>query len=146
MCQVHNSSFQEKTNSFFLKFDQRIYIFEGKNQFKMFLEMCFVQQANEQCVYLSTNNNSSFCDGKECKVCSPVLNKLFKDQKLTVMLFGGDGTHCFATKTSRNIEKGNASSFLKKFLRQQQSGTQRQEQKKAKIIQFMTKSCRLPIA
>ena len=34
------------------------------------------------------------------------------------MLFGGDGTHYFARKTSRDYEKGKPSPFLKKFLRQ----------------------------
>ena len=35
------------------------------------------------------------------------------------MLFGGDGTRCFARNTSRDYEK--PSPFLKKFLRQSQS-------------------------
>ena len=48
------------------------------------------------------------------------MNSLFKDQKPTIMLFGGDGTHCFARKTSRDYEKEKPSPFLKKFLRQSQ--------------------------
>ena len=39
------------------------------------------------------------------------------------MLFGGDGTHCFARKTKRVYEKENPCSFLKKFLSQSQSST-----------------------
>ena len=33
------------------------------------------------------------------------MNIPFKDQKLTTMLFGGDGTHCFARKTSPRLQK-----------------------------------------
>ena len=60
---------------------------------------------NEKCVYLSTNKITSFYDCKKCKACCNVLNIPFKDQKPTIMLFGGDGTHCFARKTSRDYER-----------------------------------------
>ena len=76
---------------------------------------------NEKCVYLSTNKTTSFYDCKECKACWLVLNIPFKDQKPTIMLFGGDGTHCFAGKTSSEYEK--PSPFSKKFLRQSQTST-----------------------
>ena len=49
---------------------------------------------NEKCVYISTNETTSFHDCKKCKACCNVLNIPFKDQKPTIMLFGGDGTHC----------------------------------------------------
>ena len=71
---------------------------------------------NDKCVYISTNKTTSFYDCKKCKACCNVLKIPFKDQKLTNVLFGGDGTHCFARKTSRDHEK--PSPFLKKFLRQ----------------------------
>ena len=58
----------------------------------------------EKCVYISTNNTTSFYDCKKCKTCCHVSNIPFKDQKLATMLFGGDGTHCFARKTSRDYE------------------------------------------
>ena len=61
---------------------------------------------NEKCAYISTNKTTSFYDFKKCKACCNVLNIPFKDQKPTIMLFGGDGTHCFARKTSRDYEKG----------------------------------------
>ena len=61
---------------------------------------------NEKCVYISTNKSTSFYDCKKCKACCHVFNIPFKDQKLTIILFGGDGTHCFARKTSRDYEKG----------------------------------------
>ena len=60
---------------------------------------------NEKCVYISTNKTTSFYDCKKCKACCNVLNIPFKDQKPTILLFGGDGTHCFARKTSRDYEK-----------------------------------------
>ena len=74
----------------------------------------------EQCVYISTNKTTSFYDCKKCKACCYVLNSPFKDQKLKILLFGGDGTHCFARKTSRDYKKGKPSPFLKKFLHQSQ--------------------------
>ena len=46
------------------------------------------------CVYISTNKTTSFYDCKKCKACCHVLNIPFNDQKPTIMLFGGDGTHC----------------------------------------------------
>ena len=70
---------------------------------------------NEMCVYVSTNKLNSFYNCKKCKACCHVLNIPFKSQKLTIMLFGSDGTHCFARKTSRDYEK-KPSPLLKKFL------------------------------
>ena len=66
---------------------------------------------NEKCVYISTNKTTSFYDRKKCKACCHVLNIPFKDQKPTIMLFGGDGTHCFARKTRRDYEKKTISIF-----------------------------------
>ena len=60
---------------------------------------------NEKCVYISTNKTTSFYDCKKCKAGSNVLNIPFKDQKPTIMLFGGNRTPCFARKTSRGYEK-----------------------------------------
>ena len=85
---------------------------------------------NEKCVYISTNKTTSFYDCKKCKACCHVLNIPFKEQKPTIMLFGGDGTHCFARKTSRDYEK--PSPFLKNLLRQSQPSTSEREPKKDK--------------
>ena len=63
-----------------------------------------------KCVYLSTNKTTSFYDCKKCKACCNVLNIPFKDQKPTILLFGG-----FIVYTSRDYER--PSPFLKKFLR-----------------------------
>ena len=60
---------------------------------------------NENCVYISTNKTTSLYDCKKCKACCHALNIPFKDQKPTIMLFGGDGTHCIARKTSSDHEK-----------------------------------------
>ena len=73
---------------------------------------------NEKCVYNPTNKTTSFYDGKKCKACRHVLIIPFKDQKLTFMLFDGDGTHCFARKTSRDYETEKPSPFSKKLPRQ----------------------------
>ena len=85
---------------------------------------------NEKCVYISTNKTTSSYDCKKCKACCNVLNTPFQDQKRTIMLFGGDGTHCFAKKTSRDYEK--PSPFSKKILRQSQPSTSEPEPKKDK--------------
>ena len=69
---------------------------------------------NEKRVYSSTKKTTSFYDCKKCKACCNVLNLHFKDQKPTNMFFGGDGTQCFARKTSRDYEK--PSPFLLKIL------------------------------
>ena len=83
---------------------------------------------NEKCVYISTNKTTSFYDYKKCKACCNLLNISFKDQKPTIMLFGGDGTLCFAKKTSRDYEE--PSPFLKNFLRQSQPSLSEPEPKK----------------
>ena len=92
---------------------------------------------NEKCVYISTNKTTSFYDFKKCKACCNVLNIPFKEQKPTIFLFGGDGTHCLARKTSRVYEKEKPSPFLKKFLRQSQPSTSEPEPKKVKMSKSM---------
>ena len=44
---------------------------------------------------------------KSAKPAGSFLKIPFKDQKPTIMLFRGDGTHYFARKTSRDYEKEN---------------------------------------
>ena len=100
---------------------------------------------NEKCVYISTNKTTSFYDCKKCKACCNVLNIPFKDQKPTIMLFGGDGTHCFARKMSRVYEKEKPSPFLKKFLRQSQPSTSEREPKKVKMSSKMEQMYPFPI-
>ena len=100
---------------------------------------------NEKCVYISTNKVTSFYDCKKCKACCNVLNIPFKDQKPTIMLFGGDGTHCFARKTSRDYEKEKPSPFLKKFLRQSQLSTSELEPKRTNRVQIWNKSIRFQL-
>ena len=79
------------------------------------------------------NKTTSFYDCKKCEACCNVLNIPFKDQKPTILLFGGDGTHCFTRKTSCDYEKEKLSPFLKKFLRQSQSSTSEPEPNKVKL-------------
>ena len=95
-------------------------------------DVCCPTSRNEKCVYNSTNKTTIFYDCKKCKACCHVLNNPFRDQKPTNMLFGGDGTHCFAKKSSRDYEKEKPSPFLKKFLRQSQPSTSESEPKKDK--------------
>ena len=88
---------------------------------------------NEKCVYNSAFKTTKFYDSKKCKAWCNVLNIHFKDQKPTIMWFGGDGTHCFARKTSRTYEKEDPSPFLMKFLRQSQPSTTEPEPKKVEL-------------
>ena len=85
---------------------------------------------NEKCVYISTNKTTSFYDCEKCKACCHILNIPLSDQKPTIMLFGGDGTHCFARKTSPDYEKEKPYPLLKKFHRQSPPSTTEPEPKK----------------
>ena len=85
---------------------------------------------NEKCVYISTNKTTSLY---KCKACCNVLTIHVKNQKPTIMLFGGDGPHCFARKTSRDYEKAKPSPFLKESLRQSQPSTSEPEPKNVEM-------------
>ena len=51
-CQVRNLPFEQHSNSFFLKFDRGINVFEDtKNQFKMLKELCIVQHVETEFVF-----------------------------------------------------------------------------------------------
>ena len=89
----------------------------------------------EKCGYISIKKTTSFYDCKKCRACCHVLNVPFKDQKPTIMLFGDDVTHCYATKLFATTKK--TSPFLEKFLRQSQPSTSEPEPKKVEVIPFM---------
>ena len=91
----------------------------------------------EKCVYISTKKTTSFYNCKKRKACCHVLKNLFKGQKSTTMLFGGDGTHFFARKTIRDNEKEKPSPFMKRFLVQSQPSTFELETEKAEVFPFM---------
>ena len=90
---------------------------------------------NEKCVYIPTNKTTSFYDSKKCQACCHILNNPFKDQKLTITLFGGNDTSCFASKTSRDYEKEKPFAILMKFLRQSQPSTS--EPEPTEVLPFM---------
>ena len=115
------------------------------SKYKSLLEMCIVQHVEMKSVLkISTNKTTSFYDCKKCKACCHVLNNTFNDHKPTILLFGSDGTHCFARKTC-DYEKGKPSPFLNKILGQSQPSTSESETKKSEALPFMAKSCRYPI-
>ena len=92
---------------------------------------------NETCVYISTNDASSFCECKKCKACCHVLkiHLRTKNRKLcclVMMVY-----IALQKKTSRDYEKEKQFPFLLKYLRQSQSSTPEPEPKKAKILPFM---------
>ena len=111
--------------SFFLKFCQRIYIFEETKKSIQGVIGDFYRPTcpNEKCAHLSTYKILVFTAAKRA---TPALTCWWippKDLKPTIKLFGGDDTHCFARKTSRDSEKENPSPFSKSFFRLPQSGT-----------------------
>ena len=115
-------------------------------KYKSLLAMCIIQHVEVKSVFAFQPKKRLFSTTvKSCRACCHVLNILFKDQKPTFMLFGGDGTHCFAGKASRDYEKEKPSPILRKNLRQSNSNTSEPESKKAKVIPFMVKSCQHPI-
>ena len=92
---------------------------------------------NEKCVYISTNKTTSFYDCKKCKACCHVRNIPFKDQKPTILVFSGDGTNCFARKTSGDYEKEKPSQSLRTFFCQSQPSTTEPDPKKIKVFPFL---------
>ena len=100
-------------------------------KYKSLLEMCIVHHVETKSVFthqpIKWLNSTTV---KSEKACCNVLNNTFKDQKPTVILSGGDDTHCFARKTSHNYKKEKPSPFLKKFLRQSQPSTSEPQPKK----------------
>ena len=58
--------------------------------------MCTVQHVETKIVFTFQPIKRLVSTTKKCKACCNVLNIPFKDQKPTIMLFGGDGTQCFA--------------------------------------------------
>ena len=95
---------------------------------------------NEKCVYISAKKTTSFYDCLKWKACCNVFNIPLKDQKPTILLFGGAGTHCFARKTSRDYEK--PSPFLKKFLRHLNQAHANLNQEKTNRMQLWSKRIR----
>ena len=88
---------------------------------------------------------TSFYDCKKCKACCHVLSSPFMDQIPTIVLFAGEGTHCFPRETIRDYKKEKPSLFLTKFLRQSQPSSSKPEPKNAEVIPFMAQLCRHPI-
>ena len=91
---------------------------------------------NEKCVYVSNNKTASFYDCKKCKACCHVLNTPFKDQKPTIMFMGGDGTHCFARKTSPDYEIEKPSPIWRNFSANHNQAHPNLNEKRQKLFYF----------
>ena len=77
-CQVPKIPFEGQKISFFLKFDQGIYIIKEKKcsiQDVIGVVLC-PTRLKEKCVFHSTKKTSSFYDCKKCKACCHVLDNL----------------------------------------------------------------------
>ena len=61
-------------------------------------DVCSAKCINEKCVYISLNETSSFYDSKRGKIICYVLRCPYNEQKFTMMVFGGVGTHCSTRK------------------------------------------------
>ena len=126
------------------KIERKICVWTTK--YKRLLEMYTVQHVETKSVFtFQPIKTTSFYDYKKCKACCHVLNSPFKDQKPTIMLLGGDGTHCFAKKTSRDYEEEKPSPFWEKFLRQSVSSKSEPSPKKAKMSPNIEKTYPFPI-
>ena len=97
----------------------------------------YATNKNEKCVHVSTNRISSSYKCKKSKASCHVIDIPVKEQKPTRTVFGKDGTHCFAKKTTRDYEKEKPSPFLKNIFRQTQSTTTKPEPEKEKITKYM---------
>ena len=105
-------------------------------KYKILLEKCIVPHVETKSVFtfqprkrlVSTTVRSAKPAATFC------LFLLWTRNRQLCCLFGGDGTHCFARKTSRNYEKEKSSPFLKKFLRQSQPSTSESEPKKVEMF------------
>ena len=62
------------------------------------------------------------------------------------MLFGGDGTHCFAKKSSRDYEKEKSSPFLKNFSANHKQAHPNVNQKRTNQVQIWNKRIRFLLA
>ena len=79
----------------------------------------------EKCVYITSyeKNNESSYKCNLCKACCHVLDIPFKDQKPTLLLFGGDGTYCFRKKSKLDYQKEKLSPLMRQYIRQSKLST-----------------------
>ena len=96
---------------------------------KKLLKMRIVQHVEMKSVF-TFQSIKQLVSASVKSACCHVLIIPFKDQNSTIMLFGGDGTHCFARKMSRDYEKEKPFPFLKKFRHQSQPSTSEPEPKR----------------
>ena len=105
----------------------------GTTTYKRLMELCIVHHVEMKSVFtFQPRKRLVFTSVRSAKPAAT-----FKDQKPTIMLFGRDGTHCFARKTSCDYEKEKPSPFLRKFIRHSDPSTSESEPKKAEVIPFM---------
>ena len=73
--------------------------------------MCIVQDAQTKSLFSCQPMKRPFHKSKKCKACCHMLSESFKNQKMTTMMFGVDGTNRFARKTCQDYEKEKPSAF-----------------------------------
>ena len=65
---------------------------------------CIIQHVQTTSLFTFQTKKMNFYDYEKCKACSRVLNIPFMDHIPKNILFVGDGTHCFAEKTSGDYD------------------------------------------
>ena len=97
-----------RTNNFYLMFHFNQPNIERKNcvrttKYKRLLERCIVQDVEMKIVFsIQPIKRLVSTTVRNAKPAATFSNAPFKNQKPTFMLFGADGTQCFARKTSRD--------------------------------------------
>ena len=110
-CQVGHVPFESKKNSFMLKCDQEIYIFEDvQNSYEDFIRDFFgpgIYCAGQKCVQIQTcvENNERCYVCPHCQACCHILDALSSDRRSTNQKRDGDRPLCFIKKNSRDYGK-----------------------------------------
>ena len=127
------------TNNYYLMSHSNQPNVEGRNcvwttKYERLSEMCIAQHVEMKSVFtFQPIKRLVFSTVNSAKPAATFWVFLFCDQKPTIVLFGGNGTHCHAKKTSRDYGKEKPSAILKNFLRQSQPSTSELEPKKVKM-------------
>ena len=116
-------------------------------RYKRLLEMFIVQHVEMKSVFTFLPIKRLFSTTvKSAKPAATFWILLFKDQNPTIMFIGGDGTHCFARKTSRDYEKEKPSPFWRNFFADHNQAHPSLNQKMSNRVQIWNKPLRFLLA
>ena len=140
MCLVRKIPFKEQTTSYFFWSLAHWFMFLNKreNQFKMLLEMSFALE----CI-VHEKSALMFIHGK--RMMKTVTKILFRDQKLTIFLFGGDGTYCLWRRRVVTMKMKNFLLFWTNFTTSHNQPHSKLYHKRQKSFHFDIIVRRLPL-